>query len=108
MITNLWGKMDLYCGNVHEEKMELKDKPKGMFYECPICKNSFSLKDIEKFFDKIEDIEREADLNDEMMDITNTTIKVGHCQYRIAENDKTMKVVGVNKKAIVWTGNSRK
>ena len=100
MITNLWGKLDLHCGNGHEEKMELREKRQGMFYECPCCKNSFSIKDIEKLFDKIEDVINEADENDELLDIKNLEIKIGQCKYKIIENDEQMKVVGVNKKAI--------
>lgn len=100
MITNLWGKLDLYCGNGHEEKMEMNEKRAGLFYECPCCRNSFSIKDIEKFIDKLEDVMQEADANDEALDIKNVTVKVGQCKYKIAENGERMKVIGVNKKAV--------
>lgn len=102
MITNLWGKLELYCSNEHCEKMKLVEKRTGIFYECPVCKNSFSLKDIEKLFDKLEDVEREAELNDELLDVKNMTLKIGYCQYKILENGEKIVVSGVNRKALVY------
>lgn len=100
MISNMWGKLDLYCNNGHEEKMDIKQKTAGLFYECPCCRNSFSIKDIEKMLDKIEDAIQEADLNNEVLDIKNLTIKIGNCHYKIVENGDRMKVFGLNKKAV--------
>lgn len=102
MITNLWGKLELYCGNGHEEKMELKEKRAGIFYECPVCQNSFSLKDVEKLFEKIEEVETQADLNDEFLDIKNMSLVVGHCRYKILDNGDKVKISGINKKALVY------
>lgn len=102
MISNSWGKLELYCGNGHEEKMELKQKTSGIFYECPCCRNSFSMSNIEKFLDKIEDIVNEAEMNDEMLDVNHMEVKVGFCQYKIKENsEERMRVVGVNKKSLI-------
>lgn len=100
MISNTWGKLDLYCGAGHTEKMELKQKRAGIFYECPLCKNSFSMNDIEKFLDKLENIQIEAELNDELLDIKNIKLKVGMCRYQILENNDRIKVMGINEKAV--------
>lgn len=102
MITNLWGRLDLYCNNGHENKMELKEKRAGLFYECPCCQNSFSMKNIEKMLDKIDTIVNEAEKDDEILDIKNLSFKVGDCNYKILENGERMKVVGLNRKAIEY------
>lgn len=106
MITQLWGKIELYCEKDIECKMELNHKKQGIFYECPCCGNSFSLKDIEKLIDKIDDIERDADLKDETLDIKNIKIKIGHCRYKIIDNDDKLKIVGLNTKAVTYAQKS--
>lgn len=101
MITNLWGRLDLFCNNGHDEsKMELKEKRAGLFYECPHCSNSFSMMQIEKMLDKIEAIINEANESDELLDIKNLSFKVGECNYKILENEERMKIIGTNKKSI--------
>lgn len=98
MISNFWGKLDLCCGNEHEEEviMQLKEKRGDAVYQCPHCKNFFSSKDVEKMLDKIEKIIMEAEEEGEMLDIKNLSFTVGKCKYKILENEKRLKIKGVN------------
>ena len=98
MISNSWGKLDLCCGNNHEEEvlMQIQTKRGDAVYQCPCCKNFFSSKDVEKMLDKIEKIIMEAEEEGEMLDVKNLSFSVGKCKYKILENEKRMKIRGIN------------
>ena len=98
MISNMWGKLDLYCGHVHEKEalMQLQTKRGNIIYQCPYCKNYFSGKDIEKMLDKIEKIIMEAEEDGEMINIKNLSFSVGKCKYKILDNETRLKVKGEN------------
>lgn len=103
MIFNIWDKTDLYCGNNHNEeiKMELTEKRGGLFYTCPFCSNSFSTKDVEKIFSKIEDVICKAARKNELIDIKNLTFKIDACNYKIIENSERIKIQGTNKRSLL-------
>lgn len=101
MISNLWGRLDLYCGNNHEEAflMQIQEKRGDVIYQCPHCKNFFKSKDVEKMLDKIERIIVESEENDEFLDIKNLSFSVGRCKYKILDDGNRLKVKGVNANA---------
>ena len=102
MITGIWGKLELYCGNHHSDPtiMELQQKKSDVVYSCACCNNEFSTHDVEKMFDKLSDIIKSSDAEDELLDITNLTFSVGRCKYKVLENDDKVKISGVNLKAL--------
>ena len=98
MISNSWGRLDLYCGNNHEEEvmMQIREKRGDAIYQCPHCKNFFSSKDVEKMLDKIEKIVSDAEKEGESLDIKNLPFTVGKCKYKVLEDEKRLKIKGVN------------
>ena len=104
MITNMWGKMDLYCGNCYPEKegkMNLQQKPSGVAYTCPFCKNTFSLKDIEKMFDKLGHLMIAAEKEDELLDIKNISFSIGKCSYKVLDHGERLKITGINARSMI-------
>ena len=102
MISNVWEKLELYCGNGHEEKavaMEINQKRSGVVYACPCCENFLTVKDVEKMLDRVADVINSADAENEMLDIKNLSFRVGQCDYRVIDNGAKMKVMGNNRKA---------
>lgn len=103
MIYNVWGKLEMYCGNEHDSSifMEIEQKRSGITYSCPYCKNHFTIKDIEKMLDKVEAIINDAEEENEVLDIKNLSFRVGECKYKVLENGSKLKITGVNERAIL-------
>ena len=103
MISGIWGRLELYCGNHHTEPriMELQQKKDDVIYSCSCCQNEFSTHDIEKMLDKLSDIIKASDAEDEALDITNLQFSVGRCKYKVLENDEKVKILGVNLRALL-------
>lgn len=103
MISNIWDKTDLYCGNNHEQevKMEIAEKRGALLYTCPFCTNSFSIKDVERIFAEIEKVIFKAEEKNESIDIKNLTFKIDSCNYKILENNDRIKIQGINKRSLL-------
>lgn len=84
MITNLWQKVELYCGNRHEVpvRMDIQQGPTTVFYACPkyheynrepgekACANFLYVNEYEKMLAHISAILIEADKNNEIPNLT--------------------------------------
>ena len=102
MISGIWGRLELYCGNYHTEPslMTLQQKKSDVVYCCACCKNEFSTQDVEKMLDKLSDIINTSDSENEMLDVTNLKFTVGKCKYQVLENDEKVKISGINIRAL--------
>lgn len=102
MISGIWGRLELYCGNHHAEPslMTLQQKKNDVVYGCSCCQNEFSTHDVEKMLDKLSNIIKESDAENEVLDVTNLSFTVGRCKYKVLENDDKIKISGVNLKAL--------
>jgi len=118
MIKNLADMIEIYCGHNHSEPIPMYMKEaagtgKDSFYACPkyypenrtseerACNNNLTITDYIKMINKIDKILTEAELNDEKINLTNMTFKIGQVEYHIFEHTiKKIKVAIVNKRAI--------
>ena len=110
MISNLWGNIELYCGNQHEEPqlMTLQQHGKQLCYMCPKCfkdnradnelpcTNKISANDFEKMLAYIDKILTDSAMNGDEINLTNHQWKKNKLKLRILEHDKKIKVEMLN------------
>lgn len=115
MISGLWKNIKIYCGNNHEELIELEPKegPLSMFYACPKyyehnrkehekkCGNRISLKEYEDAVEYIVELLSEAEKNDELLNLYGYKWKKRGVNFEIFEHTSTsIKIKITSEKAI--------
>lgn len=113
MITNIWNDIEVYCPR-HDEliPLEIQTGSKVLFYACPkympdkreknetACRNFIYLNEYEKMINKISSMLEEAQLNNEIVDLTGEKWTDNGIDFEIFEHDKKIKVKMLNRKAL--------
>lgn len=116
MITGSWGDITLFCGNTHEQPVEmvLQEGPASLFYACPkyhsenrsegerACNNRLSIDDFFKALEALYGKIIEAELQDERLQLTNYEWKDRKgTRYKVLKQGGDKLTISVyNKKAI--------
>lgn len=110
MITSLWNKIELYCGEHGDDRppMELELRKGLVYYVCSgnindsisdksrHCGKMISMKEFEKFLEKVTALLDEADLNNEIINLKHQVFHIGQIQYRVFDHDNDKIKVVVN------------
>ena len=115
MITNLWKTIKIYCGNNHDELVELQpvQGPLSLFYACPkyyeqnreknekMCDNRLNLNDYNALVEHLTKIISEAEEENMILDLTGYKWKNKGVSYEIFKySDISIKVKVYSTKSI--------
>lgn len=115
MVKNIWKMIKVYCGNNHDELLELQVE-NGMyqlFYACPryhienrapgerACNNRISIDDYENMISTVSNLIEEAEMNNQTINLTNYKWTKKNIEFKIFEHTKdSIKIFMKNKVAI--------
>ena len=102
MIKNLWKIVKVYCGNDHDElvELEIENGMYQLFYACPkykeqnrkenerVCNNRISIDDYHTMINHVSDLIEEAELKNENLNLTNYIWKRKGTTFKIIEHSK--------------------
>lgn len=104
LITGMWKKIHLVCGNHSEGKylpMELNSTTQGIAYCCPNDKNVVSTYEYEKMLTHISDMLLAAEENNEYLNLKNYQWTRNEYHFRVLEHTPEQILISVTNRKIM-------